>query len=65
MLSPHEFAALLLIDDAADPTGLDLGDLTSLVDRQLVALKLLASESRRARLTESGRSMLETIDRRH
>ncbi|PCE30561.1 hypothetical protein [Burkholderia ubonensis] len=65
MLSPHEFAALLLIEDTAEPAGLDLGDLTSLVERQLVALELLASESRRAHLTENGRSMLETIDRRH
>ncbi|WP_157657582.1 hypothetical protein [Burkholderia ubonensis] len=45
-------------------SGVDAGFNGSLICR-LVALELLASENRRAHLTESGRSMLETIDRRH
>ncbi|WP_177313272.1 hypothetical protein [Burkholderia ubonensis] len=44
-------------------SGVDAGFNGSLIC-QLVALELLASASRRAHLTESGRSMLETIDRR-
>ncbi|MBN3791854.1 hypothetical protein [Burkholderia sp. Ac-20353] len=65
MLSPHEFAALLLIGRAPDAAGLDPGDLTTLVERQLVALEQLTLENRRACLTASGRSMVEKFDRRH
>jgi hypothetical protein len=65
MLSPHEFAALLLIEHVTDPSDFDRGDLKTLVERQFVALERLTSGYRRARLTERGRSILETIDRRY
>lgn len=64
MLSPHEFAALLLIEHSADAADLDPGDLTALVERQFVALEQITSEYRRACLTKNGRSLLETVDHR-
>lgn len=61
MLSPHEFAALLLVANAPDLRELDPGDLSSLVDRQLVALEQMTSGSRSLRLTARGDSILKTI----
>jgi len=65
MLSPHEFAVLLLIEHVNDPSDFDRGDLKTLVERQFVALERLTSGYRCAHLTESGRSVLEMIDRRY
>ncbi|MBN3815921.1 hypothetical protein G3N57_04575 [Paraburkholderia sp. Se-20369] len=64
MLSPHQFAALLLIDGTAAPVGFDSGDLAARVERQVTALEQLASEHRRARRNATGRCAPETIDRR-
>ncbi|CAN0627189.1 conserved protein of unknown function [Burkholderia multivorans] len=65
MLSPHEFAVLLLIEHTTDPAALDGDDLNALVERQLVALEQLTSGNRRARLTAGGQSILSTIERLH
>ncbi|RKP46505.1 hypothetical protein [Trinickia fusca] len=63
MLSPHEFAALLLIEHTTNPADFDCGDLSALVERQLVVLEQLTSEYLRAHLTPSGRSIIESIER--
>jgi hypothetical protein len=43
MLSPHEFATLMLVKDTSDPAGLDRAELDALLEHQLVALEKLAS----------------------
>ncbi len=61
MLSPHEFATLLLVAGAPDVGQLDPEDLASLVERELVAIEQLASGSRNFRLTANGDSMLRAV----
>jgi hypothetical protein len=43
MLSPHEFATLMLIKDAPDQIELDRAELDTLLERQLISLENLAS----------------------
>ena len=63
MLSPHEFAALLLVGGEQDLAELDRDDLASLVERQLVALdKLVAGQH--LRLTERGACVVKAATRR-
>ncbi|CAB3656724.1 hypothetical protein [Trinickia soli] len=63
MLSPHEFAALLLVGGTRDLDALDRGDLASLVERQLVALDRLVG-GRQVRLTARGASVVKAVTRR-
>jgi hypothetical protein len=63
MLSPHEFAALLLIGGTREAADLDPDDLASLVERQLVALDQLVA-GRRLQLTEYGASVVRAVSRR-
>ncbi|MGN6315170.1 hypothetical protein [Trinickia sp.] len=63
MLSPHEFAALLLVGGKRDLGELDRGDVASLVERQLVALDKLVV-GRQLRLTERGESVVKAVARR-
>lgn len=44
MLSPHEFATLMLVKDTSDPAGLNRAELDALVEHQLVALENLLPE---------------------
>jgi len=64
MLSPHEFATLLLVRDAVDEIA-ERAELDALVERQLVTLEALASGAVRPRLTRDGDAMLEVIARLH
>jgi hypothetical protein len=64
MLSPHEFATLLLVKDAADEIA-DRAELGALIERQLVALEELASGNARLHVTPDGDSVLEAIARLH
>jgi hypothetical protein len=64
MLSPHEFATLLLVKDAADEIA-DRAELSALIERQLVALEELASGTTRPRVTADGDTILEAIARHH
>ncbi|MGV2289245.1 hypothetical protein AAHK20_11090 [Trinickia sp. YCB016] len=64
MLSPHEFATLLLVKDAADEIA-DRAELSALLERQLVALEDLASGTSRPRLTADGDIVLEAMGRFH
>jgi len=64
MLSPHEFATLMLVKDAADQIA-DRGELDALVERQLVAMEQLAGGATRPRVTEDGDFILRTLTRMH
>jgi hypothetical protein len=64
MLSPHEFAALLILD-SQEPHELNPHDLHALVKRQLVRLEQLTHNRHRLHLTAQGRHILEAIGKRH
>jgi hypothetical protein len=63
MLSPHEFATLLLVKDAPNQVDMERGELDALLERQLVQLEKLASGREQWRVTESGDSALRAIKR--
>jgi hypothetical protein len=62
MLSPHEFATLMLVKDAPDEIA-ERAELGALLERQLVALEELASGIIRPRLTREGGTILEAVAR--
>jgi hypothetical protein len=63
MLSPHEFATLMLLNDAPDLHSLDGADLEALLDRQLVRLEQLASGRQRPLITQDGQMFLNAAAR--
>lgn len=63
MLSPHEFATLMLVRNAPDQVDMNRTELDTLFERQFVALEQHAEGHRRVSLTHSGRSLLETVNR--
>ncbi|CAN7499727.1 hypothetical protein LJR230_003350 [Trinickia sp. LjRoot230] len=63
MLSPHEFATLLLVKDAPNQSDMDREELDALLEQQLVQLENLASGHQEWRLTESGDSAIKAIKR--
>ena len=63
MLSPHEIAALMLLETNQNSNNLDLEDLGALCERQLVSLEKLASGYAHVRLTQQGRSILRSVGR--
>jgi hypothetical protein len=63
MLSPHEIAALMLLDTNPHSNDLDLDDLDALCERQLVSLERLTSGYALASLTARGRSVLRSVGR--
>ena len=63
MLSPHEFATLLLVKNAPDQLKLDHTELNTLLERQLVTLERLASGSKRPQLTTDGDFLLQAVAR--
>ena len=65
MLSPHEFATLMLVKDAPDQLKLDRTELNTLLERQLVKLEKLASGNERPELTPDGDLLLRAIARKH
>ncbi|MGF6970690.1 hypothetical protein OKW43_007785 [Paraburkholderia sp. WC7.3g] len=64
MLSPHEFATLMLVKDAPDQIDLNRTELDTLLERQLVALEQLASGRQRPHLTRDGDSVLQAVARK-
>lgn len=64
MLSPHEFATLMLVRSAPDQVDLDRAELDTLLERQLIALEQLASGHKRLRLTSGGDSFLLAVARK-
>jgi hypothetical protein len=63
MLSPHEFATLLLVKDAPHQVDMDRQELDALLERQLVQLERLASGNEQWSVTESGDDTLRAIKR--
>ena len=63
MLSPHEFATLMLVKAAPDQIDLNREELDTLLEQQLVALEQLASGGQRFRLTRDGDSVLQAVAR--
>ncbi|WP_213309060.1 hypothetical protein [Paraburkholderia sacchari] len=63
MLSPHEFATLMLVKDAPGQLGLDRADLDMLLEHQLVALETLPSGQQRPQITRDGVSVLNAVTR--
>jgi hypothetical protein len=63
MLSPHEFAILMLLKDATDHSDFDRADLEALLERQLVTLEKLTSGQPRPCLTTHGHSILKAAAR--
>ena len=63
MLSPHEFATLILVKDAPDQLELDRADLDFLLERQLIALETLPSGQQRPQLTRDGVFILKAVTR--
>ncbi|TCF98286.1 hypothetical protein BZM27_55180 [Paraburkholderia steynii] len=64
MLSPHEFATLMLVKAAPEQIDLNREELDTLLERQLVALEQLASGGQRPHLTRDGDSVLQAIARK-
>ncbi len=56
MLSPHEFATLVLINEGSDPRELDCVDVDALLTHQLVTL-----DSSRPVLTTHGGAFLKAL----
>ncbi|MGA7781423.1 MAG: hypothetical protein WCA85_27450 [Paraburkholderia sp.] len=63
MLSPHEFATLLLVKDAPNQVEMEREELDALLERQLVQLEKLASGLKQWSLTEIGDSAIRAIKR--
>ncbi|HTH61039.1 MAG TPA: hypothetical protein VL689_12890 [Paraburkholderia sp.] len=61
MLSPHEFATLMLVRQAPDQLDMNRAELDALLERQLVMLEHGSAGRRRAHLTEKGRSFLDAL----
>ncbi|MBC8752400.1 MULTISPECIES: hypothetical protein [Paraburkholderia] len=64
MLSPHEFATLMLIKDAPDQIELGRAELDTLLERQLISLESRASGHPRPHVTSEGASILKAVARR-
>ncbi len=66
MLSPHEIAALMLIENAQHHHELNPADLNALLDRRLVWLEPQSQvHDRRLHLTNHGRHVLDAIAGKH
>lgn len=62
MLTPHEFAALMLVHNESDQGQLDAADLEALFHRDFVALDK-SPDRRQAHLTRRGMSVLKAATR--
>jgi len=59
VLSPHEFAVLLLVNDGAEPAELDRADVEALIERQLVTLERRGPDRCYAQVTLQGYAFLK------
>jgi hypothetical protein len=64
MLSPHEFATLMLVKASPDQIGLDREELDTLLEQQVVALEKLASGVHRPRVTHDDETLLHAMTRK-
>lgn len=66
MLSPHEFATLMLVKETPDREDLNPADLDALLEYQLVAFEKLTSGCRRClNLTDQGYMILRAAARQN
>jgi hypothetical protein len=63
MLSPHEFATLMLLKDAPDSIDLDRADVEALLEHQLITLETPTSGQLRPLITMNGDSVLKAAAR--
>src|ERR1700692_4026077 len=63
MLSPHEFATLMLVRDALNQADLNRGDLDALLEHQFVTFEKLISGGWHLHLTVRGQSILKAVTR--
>ncbi len=63
MLSPHEFATLVLVNETPDQVDLDVEDVAALLENQLVTLEKLGPSCRRPRVTLQGYVVLKAFGR--
>ncbi|MCC8395459.1 hypothetical protein LJ656_23000 [Paraburkholderia sp. MMS20-SJTR3] len=63
MLSPHEFAVLMLVRASPDQTDVTRAEFSALLDLQLVAMEHSASGVHRPRVTNHGESLLRNMMR--
>lgn len=61
MLSPHEFAVLLLVNDSVEPHELDSADVEALIEHKLVTLEGQGSDHGYARVTAQGHALLKAF----
>ncbi|MCP3727728.1 hypothetical protein M3I53_32180 [Paraburkholderia sp. CNPSo 3272] len=61
MLSPHEFATLMLVRQAPDQLDMNRAELEALLERQMVMLEHCAAGARRAYLTGKGETFLRAL----
>jgi hypothetical protein len=59
VLSPHEFAVLLLVSDSAESCELDPADVDALIERKLVTLERDGPDRSYARVTLQGHAFLK------
>ncbi|MGX6566664.1 hypothetical protein [Cupriavidus necator] len=63
MLSHHEIATLMLVQDAQHSKGLDPADLDTLLERQFVRLEARPSGQTHPRITQRGQFLLKAFGR--
>jgi len=64
MLSPHEFAALVLVNDSPEPPELDRADIDALLAHQLVTLENQGLGRCRPLVTVQGHTFLKALGHR-
>ncbi|MCY0853148.1 hypothetical protein OMK73_04335 [Cupriavidus sp. D39] len=63
MLSPHEFATLVLVNETPDQVDLDVEDVAALLENRLVTLENLGPSCRRPQVTLQGYVVLKAFGR--
>lgn len=61
MLSPHEFATLMLIKDAKHQSDFDQADLVSLADHNLITIAVPGAARIAPRMTDRGHALLARL----
>lgn len=65
MLSPHEFAVLLLVNDSVESRELDRADVEALIEHKLVTLERQELGHIYARVTAQGHALLKAFGHAH
>ncbi|SOZ40053.1 hypothetical protein [Cupriavidus neocaledonicus] len=63
MLSHHEIATLVLVNDRSDATGLDHADMQALLEKQLITLERLGPTLAHPQVTIQGYAFLKAVGR--